>query len=100
MKQQKQKTKKNKKRWVVFQMTCFLISTSLGKSLVSICCFQSFQDKKKTKKNKKQRFFLYLLFFINLLHKAKGKWNFPISLHSKYYKEGATVITQFLTILF
>jgi len=43
-------------------------------------------------------FFLYLLFFINLLHKAKRKWNFPISWHSKYYKEGATVITQFLTI--
>jgi len=43
-------------------------------------------------------FFLYLLFFINLLHKAKRKLNFPISLHSKYYKEGATVITQFLTI--
>jgi len=43
-------------------------------------------------------FFLYLFFFISLLHKAKRKWNFPISLHSKYYKEGTTVITQFLTI--
>jgi hypothetical protein len=43
-------------------------------------------------------FFLYLLFFINLLHKAKRKWNFLISSCRKYYKEGATVITQFLTI--
>jgi len=51
-KQNETKKTKNKKRWVVFQMTCFLISTSLGKSLVSICCFQSFQDKKKTKKTK------------------------------------------------
>jgi hypothetical protein len=93
----KNNSKKKKKKWVVFQMTCFLISTSLCKGCVSIYCFQGFQG---WKKKKKQRFFLYLLFFINLLHKAIRKWNFPISLHSKYHKEGATVITQFLTILF
>jgi len=29
--------------------------------------------------------------------KLKENENFQISLHSKYYKEGATVITQFLT---
>jgi hypothetical protein len=49
-------------------MICFLISTSLCKSHMSISCFQSFQ--------KKKRFCLYLLFFINLLHKAKEKWKF------------------------
>jgi hypothetical protein len=49
---------------------------------------------------KKKGFFLYLLSFINLLHKAKRKWYFLISLHSKYYKEGATVITQFFFDLF
>jgi len=45
-----------KKKWVVFQMTC-----SLCKSHV----FEVFKTKKKKK------FFPYLLFFINLLHKAK-----------------------------
>jgi len=45
-----------------------------------------------------KKFFLYLLSFINLLHKAKRKWYFLISLHSKYYKEGATVITEFFLI--
>jgi hypothetical protein len=77
-------------------MTCFLISTSLCKSHMSISSFRSFQD---SKKNKAQKFFLYLVFLINLLRKAKRKC-FLISLHSKYYKEGATVITQFLTLLF
>jgi hypothetical protein len=88
-------------------MTCFLISTSLCKSHMSISCFWSFQDSKKKNKGKnflkkkrsKSSFCIYI-FFINLLHKAKRKWNFLISLHNKYYKEGATVITQFLTILF
>ena len=79
-KKKKKKTTTTKKKWVVFQITC-----SLCKSHMSIYCFQSFQD-----------FFLYLLFFINLLHKAKEKWKFSISLYCKYYKEGATVITQFL----
>jgi hypothetical protein len=71
----KNKNKKNKqkqKKWVIVRMICFLISTSLCKSHMSISCFQSFQKKKK-----KQKFCLYLLFFINLLHKDKGKWNFP-----------------------
>jgi hypothetical protein len=66
----KQTNKKNKQKkggWIVFQMTCFLISTSLCKGRVSIYCFQSFQKKKE------KIFFLYLLFFINLLHKAKRK---------------------------
>jgi len=57
----KQKTKKNnktkkqnkKKKWVVFQMTCFLISTSKGHVLIYY--FQSFQEKKnKTKKKQKK----------------------------------------------
>jgi hypothetical protein len=74
----------------------WLVSWFLHLSVKVVCQSTVF----KTKKKKKQRFFLYLLFFINLLHKAKRKWNFPISLHSKYYKEGVTVITQFLTILF
>jgi len=34
------KKQQKKKRWVVFQMTCFLISTSLCKGCVSIYCFQ------------------------------------------------------------
>jgi hypothetical protein len=73
LKKKQNKTKEKQKKiyknkWVVFQMTCFLISTSLCKVRVSIYCFQSFQDLKKKKK-----FFLYLLFFINLLHKAKIK---------------------------
>jgi len=38
-----------KKKWVVFQMTCFLISTSPCKSHMSIYCFQNFQDSKKAK---------------------------------------------------
>ena len=59
-KNKKQKTK-NKKKWVVFQITC-----SLCKSHMSIYCFRSFQDSKK-----KKEFFPYLLFFINLQHKAK-----------------------------
>jgi len=46
---------KKKWKWDVFQMTC-----SLCKSHMSIYCFWSFQDS-----------FPYLLFFINLLHKAK-----------------------------
>ena len=37
-KQQKQK-QKNKKKWVIVQMTCFLISTSLCKIHMSISCF-------------------------------------------------------------
>jgi hypothetical protein len=49
-KQNKRKTKKKyKNKWVVFQMTCFLISTFLCKVRVSIYCFQSFQDLKKKK---------------------------------------------------
>jgi hypothetical protein len=44
--------------------------------------------------------FLYLLFFINLLRKSKRKQNFPMSLHRKYYKKRATVITYFFTFLF
>jgi len=44
----KQTKKKQKKGgWIVFQMTCFLISTSLCKGRVSIYCFQSFQKKKR-----------------------------------------------------
>jgi hypothetical protein len=39
-----------------------------------------------------------LLFFINLLSKAKRKWNFSMSLHRKYYKAGATIITQFFIL--
>jgi len=46
-KQKKTKKKQKKGRWIVFQMTCFLISTSLCKGRVSIYCFQSFQKKKK-----------------------------------------------------
>jgi len=42
-KHQKKQQQKKKKR-VVFQMTCFLISTSLCKDCVSIYCFQGFQD--------------------------------------------------------
>jgi hypothetical protein len=39
------KQKKNKKNFlVIFQMTCFLISTFPCKSHISIYCFQSFQD--------------------------------------------------------
>jgi hypothetical protein len=49
---------------------------------------------------KKQKFVVYLLFFINLLRKAKRKQNFLISLHSKYYKEMTTVRIQFFTLLF
>ena len=104
-------------------MICFLISISLYKGHVSIYCFKKNKKYGSSSKwlvswflhlfvkvvcqstvfkvfKKKKWFFLYLLFFINLLHKNKRKWNFPISLHSKYYKEGATIITQFLTILF
>jgi len=49
-KKQKQKQNKTKKKWFVFQMTCFLISTSPCKSHMSIYYFRSFQDS-----NKKQR---------------------------------------------
>ena len=64
---------------------------------VKVMCQSTVFKVFKTKKiKKKQKFFLYLIFFINLLHKAKRKWNFLISLHSKYYKEWATIITQFL----
>jgi len=43
------KNKKTKKKWVVFQMTCFLISTSPCKTHMSIYYFQSFQGSKKKK---------------------------------------------------
>jgi hypothetical protein len=45
------KKHKQKKGWIVFQMTCFLISTSLCKGRVSIYCFQSFQNKKKKRED-------------------------------------------------
>jgi hypothetical protein len=45
----------------------------------------------------KKKFHVYF-FFINLLSKAKRKRNFPMSLHRKYYKAGATIITQFLIL--
>jgi len=45
-KQKTKKTNKNKKKWVIVRMICFLISTSLCKSHMSISCFQSFQKKK------------------------------------------------------
>jgi hypothetical protein len=67
-----------KKKKVIFQITYSLRKKSYVNLLFS-------------------RFFFYLLFFINLLHKAKEKWNFSISLYCKYYKEGATVITNFWT---
>jgi uncharacterized membrane protein len=63
-------------------MTNFLIS-----GLLLIYCFQRFQDPKKI-----QKFFLCILFFINLLSKAKRKQNFSIYLHHKYYKKEAIVI--------
>jgi hypothetical protein len=44
---QKKTNKQKKGGWIVFQMTCFLISTSLCKGRVSIYCFQSFQKKKR-----------------------------------------------------
>jgi len=78
------------KKRITFHIIYFLISTSLCKGRMSIYCFRSFQDYKQ---KKKQKFVLYLLFFINLLRKAKRKQNFLISLHSKYYKKEATVIT-------
>jgi len=39
-KKTQKKTTAKKKKWVVFQMICFLISTSLYKGSVSIYCFQ------------------------------------------------------------
>jgi hypothetical protein len=44
LKKKTQKKTTAKKKRVVFQMTCFLISTSLCKGCVSIYCFQGFQD--------------------------------------------------------
>jgi len=44
--QNKKQKNKKQKIWVVFQMTYFLISTSLCKGRVSIYYFQSFQKKK------------------------------------------------------
>jgi hypothetical protein len=46
------KNSKKQKKWVVFQMTCFLISTSLCKGCMSIYCFQGFQEKKNKKEKK------------------------------------------------
>jgi hypothetical protein len=51
------KKKHNKKKWIVFQITCFLISTSPYKSHMSIYCFRSFQDSKK--KRSKSSFYIY-----------------------------------------
>jgi uncharacterized membrane protein SirB2 len=94
------KTAKNKKSgW----SSKWLVSWFLHLSVKVVCqstVFKVSKKKKRKKKKRKQMFFLYLLFFINLLHKAKRKWNFLISSRRKYYKERATVITQFLTILF
>jgi hypothetical protein len=59
------------KKWVIVRVTCFLISTSLCKSHMSIYCFGSFQDSKKKKKEAKV--LSVSTFFINLLHKAKLK---------------------------
>jgi len=42
-------SKKKQKKWVAFQMTYFLISTSFCKGRMSIYYFQSFQDSKKKK---------------------------------------------------
>jgi len=50
LKKKHKKQQQQKKKWVIFQMTCFLISTSLCKSHMSISCFQSFFFKKKQKK--------------------------------------------------
>ena len=41
----------------------------------------------------KKKISCLLFFFINLPSKAKRKRNFPMSLHRKYYKAGATIIT-------
>jgi len=57
------KTKKKQKKWVIVRMICFLISTSLCKSHMSISCFQSFQKKKN--KNKKAK----VLFVSTFLYK-------------------------------
>ena len=84
-----------KKKQKIRSSSKWLVSWFLHLSVKVVCqstVFKVFKTKKK-KNKKKQKFFLYLLFFIHLLHKAKRKWNFLISLHSKYYKEGATVIT-------
>ena len=73
-----------KKKGVVFQITC-----SLCKSHMSIYCFRSFQD------SKKKEILSVSTFLYKFTTQSQRKWNFSISLHRKYYKEGATVITQF-----
>ena len=94
-KQKKQKKQQKKTKKFFWSSSKWLVSWFLHFPVKVIFQSTVFKTKKK-----KEKFFLYLLFFINLLHKAKGKWNFPISLHSKYYKQGETVITQFFTLLF
>jgi hypothetical protein len=71
-------------------MTIFSISTLSAKVVIQFTDVEVYKILERSKSP-----FSCLLFFINLLCKAKRKRNFSMSLHRKYYKKEETIINQF-----